>query len=224
MIKACLFDLDGTLLNTLTTIAHFGNYALGEQGISPIECDDYKLLVGNGAKKLIEHMLRKKGVYSDKLYESVYNCYMKAYDASPTYLTEPYDGILDMLSALRKRGIKVGVISNKPDYAAKSVCRQKLSLELIDAMQGQIEGVPIKPDVSGPMQVLKHLDALPCETIYVGDSGVDMQTGRNLKCFTVGVLWGFRSKEELMENGADIIVSSPYEIIDIADKLNNKNK
>lgn len=220
MIKACLFDLDGTLLNTITTIAHFGNYALGEHGISPIECDDYKLLVGNGAKKLVERMLRKQGVYSEEMYASVYNCYMKAYDASPTYLTEPYDGIEDMLVALKKRGIMVGVISNKPDYAAKSVCRQKLPSELIDAVQGQIEGLPIKPDVSGPMQVLERLGALPEETIYAGDSGVDIQTGRNLKSFTVGVSWGFRSVEELMENGADRIVCAPHEIIDIADKLN----
>ncbi len=222
MIKACLFDLDGTLLNTITTIAHFGNYALKKHGISPIECVSYKLLVGNGAKKLVERMLKKQGAYSEEMYESVYNCYMQAYDANPTHLTEPYEGIADMLKALKDRGIKVGVISNKPDYAAKSVCVQKLPPNLVDAMQGQLEGVPIKPDISGPMQVLKRLGALPEETIYAGDSGVDMQTGRNLKSFTVGVSWGFRSIEELMENGADRIVYSPLEIIDIADELNKE--
>lgn len=220
MIKACLFDLDGTLLNTITTITHFCNYALGRYGISPIECEECKLFVGDGAKKLVERMLKSKNAYSEEMFDEVYKCYMDAYDANPTHLTEPYEGIEDMLSSLKDRGIRVGVISNKPDYAAKSVCAQKLPSELVDAVQGQIEGVPVKPDVSGPMQVLEKLGALPGETIYAGDSGVDMQTGKSLKCFTVGVLWGFRSAEELMENGADRIISSPLEIIDIADKLN----
>ena len=223
MIKACLFDLDGTLLNTLTTIAYYANYALRENGIETAHTEEYKLFVGNGAKKLVERMLKSKNAYSEEMFNKVYKCYMESYDANPTYLTEPYDGIGDMLVALKKRGIMVGVISNKPDYAAKSVCRQKFPSELIDAVQGQIEGLPIKPDVSGPMQVLERLGAMPDETIYIGDSGVDMQTGRNLKSFTVGVSWGFRSVEELMENGADRIVSAPHEIIDIAYKLNTES-
>lgn len=215
MIKACLFDLDGTLLNTITTITHFCNYALGEYGISPIECEECKLFVGNGAKKLVERMLKSKNAYSKEMFDKVYRCYMDAYDANPTHLTEPYEGIVDMLKALKERGIKVGVISNKPDYAAKSVCRQKLPTELIDDVQGQIEGIPIKPDITGPMQVLDRLGVLPEDAMYIGDSGVDMQTGKNLGSFTVGVAWGFRSVEELKENGADAVISSAKEILDL---------
>ena len=215
MIKACLFDLDGTLLNTLTTISHFGNYALSQHGIAPIDCEDYKMLVGNGAKKLVERMLKKQGAYTEDMYASVYKCYMESYDANPTHLTEPYDGIIDMLTALKERGIKVGVISNKPDYAAKSVCAKKIASHLTDAVQGQIEGVPIKPDISGPMQVLDRLGVSPSETMYIGDSGVDMQTGKNLGSFTVGVAWGFRSVEELKENGADAVIYSAKELLNL---------
>ena len=149
------------------------------------------------------------------MYASVYKCYMESYDANPTHLTEPYEGIVDMLTALKERGIKVGVISNKPDYAAKSVCAQKIPAQLTDDVQGQIEGVPIKPDITGPMQVLDRLGVLPEDAMYIGDSGVDMQTGKNLGSFTVGVSWGFRSVEELKENGADAVISSAKELLDL---------
>lgn len=221
MIKACLFDLDGTLLNTLTTISYFGNLVLKENSIEPIEQSEYKAFIGNGAKKLIERMLKYRNVYSDENLSRMYDSYMKAYDANPTYLSEAYDGILEMLGELKKRGIKVGVISNKPDFATKSVCADKIEKSLVDFVQGQIDAIPTKPDVTGPMQVLDALGAKPCETMYIGDSGVDMQTGKNLGSYTVGVSWGYRDTEELTKNGADEIVSCAMQIVEIADRLNN---
>lgn len=221
MIKACLFDLDGTLLDTLTTISYYANCALSKFGIEPIDKDEYKYLVGNGAKILVERMLKVREAYSEENFEKVYNFYMESYDSNPTYLTEPYVGIEKMLLCLKNLGMKTGVISNKPDYAAKSVCKSKLSGGLVDFVQGQKEGVPIKPDPAGPMEVLSVLDILPEETMYVGDSGVDMQTGKNLGSYTVGVSWGFRSVEELTKNGADEIVYSPLDIIEIVKKINN---
>ena len=220
MIKACLFDLDGTLLNTITTIAHYGNFALSRHGIEPIDEEEYKFFAGNGAKKLVERMLRFRGVYSGEIFDKVYECYTKAYDADTTYLTEPYEGICDMLRALKDMGIMVGVISNKPDFATKSVCAAILDSTLVDFVQGQIEGVPIKPDIAGPLQVLDALGADSASAMYVGDSGVDMQTGKNLGSLTVGVSWGFRSIPELKENGADEIVTHPLEIAEIARKIN----
>ena len=220
MIKACLFDLDGTLLNTLTTIAHFGNLALKKYGLEPFDEESYKPFVGNGAKKLVERMLRARDAYSEDLYNKMYEYYMKSYDADPTYLSAPYEGIGEMLTNLKERGIKVGIISNKPDFAAKSVARAKLDADCIDDVQGQIEGVPIKPDVSGPMQVLARLGVVPSETIYIGDSGVDMQTGKNLGSYTIGVSWGFRGVEELKEKGADLVVDCPKEIINALDNIN----
>ncbi len=221
MIKVCLFDLDGTLLNTITTIAYYGNCALSDFGIEPIEEENYKYLVGNGAKILVERMLRLRDAYSDENFQKVYDCYMKSYDANPTHLTEPYEDIEKMLLTLRDMGIKAGVISNKPDYAAKSVCKSKLTEGMVDFVQGQKEGVPIKPDPAGPLEVLGVLGFSPEETLYVGDSGVDMQTGKNMGSYTVGVSWGFRTVKELLENGADEIVYSPMDIIKIVKKINN---
>jgi len=218
MIKACLFDLDGTLLDTLTTIAYYGNYALDKHGFETAEVSCYKNFAGNGAVKLCERMLKFSNSYSQESFDKVYRCYMDAYDANPTYLTKPYDGIVEMLASLKQKGIKVGVISNKPDFAARSVVNAVLPKKLVDDVQGQIDGIPVKPDISGPMQVLSRMGVKPCETAFIGDSGVDMQTGKNMGSFSVGVSWGFRSADELTENGADCIVSQPMEIIKVLDE------
>lgn len=223
MIKACLFDLDGTLLDTLTTIAYFCNNALKKHGVEPVDdINKYKYFVGNGAKKLVERTLREKNAYNDDIYNKVYKYYTESYDADPTYLTEPYDGICPMLKALKTKGIKTGVISNKPDFATKAVCRKKLAPGLVGEVRGQVEGIAVKPDIQGPLKVLEALNVRPEDTMYIGDTSVDMQTGKNLGAYTVGVLWGFRSEEELRASGADEIVSHPSEIIEIIERINGK--
>jgi phosphoglycolate phosphatase len=224
MIKACLFDLDGTLLDTITTISYYANMALEKFGIEPIEKDKYNYFVGNGAKILIERMLRERNVYTDDTFKKVYDFYVKSYDADTTYLTEAYDGIIDMLTELKNRGIKAGVISNKPDYATRSVCAKKIDSSLLHTVRGQIEGIRIKPDTEGALNVLKLMEADPAETMYIGDTGVDMQTGKNLGAYTVGVLWGFRKEDELRDNGADRIISHPKEIISVIDEINVKQQ
>ncbi|MBO5008535.1 MAG: HAD family hydrolase [Clostridia bacterium] len=220
MIKACLFDLDGTLLDTLTTISYYANLALAKYGIEPIDKERYKYLVGDGAKILIERMLKERDCFSAELYEKVYGFYNESYDANPTYLTEPYPGITDMLCELKKRGITAGVISNKPDYAARSVCTAKFPEGLLHTVRGQVEGVRIKPDPQGAYMTLDTMNVKSDEIIYVGDTGVDMVTGKNLGAYTVGVQWGFRDSAELMENGADEVISEPHELIKIINKIN----
>ena len=221
MIKACLFDLDGTILDTLTTIAHFGNEALKKFGIETIDREEYKYLAGSGAKKLVERMLRFRGAYTEETFCRVYEYYVSIYDANPTYLTEVFDGIEELLGFLKKENIAVGVITNKPDFAAKSVCREKFAKGLIDAVQGQTEDIPIKPAPDGALMLLGEFGVTGEQTIYVGDTSVDMQTGKKLGAYTVGVLWGFRGEKELTDSGADKIVSHPDEIIDIVNKLKN---
>jgi len=221
MIKACLFDLDGTLLNTLSTIAHYANGSLKKFGLPIIsDTDKYKQFVGNGAKKLIERILRENDAYNEEIYHKVYKYYMESYDANPTYLTEPYDGICPMLEELSDRGIAMGVISNKPDYATKSVCEKKFRKGLLNEVRGQVDGIKIKPDTEGALLVLDKLLVKGAESLYIGDTSVDMQTGKNLGSYTVGVLWGFRSREELLASGADEVVSNPMEIISIIDRIN----
>lgn len=218
MIKACLFDLDGTVLDTLTTIAYYGNKALENFGIKAIDVARYRYLAGNGAQKLVERMLTLRDVYSEELYRDVYEYYMACYDSNPTYLTEPFEGIEDLLADMKAAGIKTGVISNKPDFATRSVCAGKIKAGLLDCVRGQVEGVPIKPHPQGPLEVLRELKAEPKETMYVGDTSVDMETGKTLGAYTVGVTWGFRERQELLDSGADVLVDNPGEIWELINK------
>lgn len=220
MIKVCLFDLDGTLLDTLTTITYYCNLSLTEFGFGTIDKEECKYMVGNGAKNLVKRMLEKVNEYNEPNYHKVYKYYMESYDANPSYLTEPYEGICDMLRELKKMGIKVGVISNKPHFATTSVCKEKIDPSLTDCVRGQIEGVKIKPDPEGPMAVLDELGEKGINCVYIGDTAVDMYTGKNIGAYTVGVSWGFRSAEELKEAGADAIITHPSELLDIVRGIN----
>ena len=223
MIKLCMFDLDGTLLDTLSTIAYYGNYALMAHGILPIDKEEYKYFAGNGAKILIKRMLEFSDSYSDEIYDKVYKTYMKVYDANPTHLTEPFEGICPLLSELKGMNIEVAVISNKPDFATKEVCKAKIPSGLLDEVRGQQEGVPIKPNPEGAFSIMEKFNAHSAEVVYVGDTGVDMQTGKNIGAYTIGVTWGFRNKEELVSNGADFIVDYPLQIIEIVKQTKTKN-
>jgi len=222
MIKACLFDLDGTVLDTIKSIAHYGNLALKEFGVEPIETSKYNFFAGNGAKMLIKRMLEYRSCYSEELFSKVYPFYIQSYDANPTYLTEPFEGICELLKTLNKAGINSAVISNKPDFAARSVCKEKFDEGLFKLVRGQVDGVKIKPDTEGAFLVMKELGVTSEEILYIGDTDVDMQTGKNLGAYTVGVLWGFRGKEELITNGADELVAYPMEIAHIIERKNKK--
>ncbi len=222
MIKACLFDLDGTILDTIKTIAYYGNTSLEKFGIKTIDVERYKYLAGNGSKNLVERMLRDRDCYSKELFDKIFAFYIKSYDANPAYLTEPFEGVCDMLLKLNSMGIKCAVISNKPDFAAQSVCKEKFSDGLLEIVRGQIDGVKIKPDTEGVLRLMDELGVNAHEVVYIGDTDVDMHTGRNLGAYTVGVLWGFRDEEELIKNGADEIVSYPKEIVNIIERMNKK--
>ena len=219
MIKACLFDLDGTILDTIKTIAYYCNRALEEFGIEPIEIEKYNYLAGKGARNLVEGMLRERNCYSEKLFEKIFPFYMESYDANPTYLTEPFDGICSLLKELKSMGIKTAVISNKPDFATKYLCKEKFEDGLLDIVRGQVDGVKLKPDTEGALLILNEFGVKNEEVLYVGDTDTDMHTGKNLGAYTVGVLWGFRKEDELRANGADRIVSNPMEILKIAQEM-----
>ena len=220
MIKACVFDLDGTLLNTLTTISYYGNLALNEFGIEAIDTDEYKYLVGNGAKILVERMLKFRSAYTEEMFKKVYDFYNEKYNADVRKYTEPYSGIPQMLKSLKDMGIALGVISNKPDYAACEAINNFFDADIFDVVHGQREGIKIKPDPEGALDILASLGAEPSETVYAGDTWIDMQTGKNMGAYTIGVLWGFRDYDELKENGADLIINSPDEIVKYISETN----
>ncbi len=218
MIKACIFDLDGTVANTLNSIKHFANNALKKAGLGEIDTETYKVIVGNGAKVLVERMLKTVGA-DEKYFDEVSLEYNTKYDNDFLYLTEPYEGIIDMLKGLKTLGIKIAILSNKPHGTAIKVSDALFPNGLIDVCYGGRDGVPLKPDPQGVFEIIDELGVKKDECLYIGDTGTDMKTGKAAYLYTVGVLWGFRKEPELLENGADAIISHPSELLDIVEKM-----
>ncbi len=213
MIKACIFDLDGTLLNTLDTIAYFGNEALKNFGIEIIPTEEYKTLVGNGSRVLIERMLEFRGVGLEKSAE-IHQWYEEKYDNDFLYLTAVYDGVIPMLEALKEMGIKTAILSNKDDSTTKKVAEVMIDDGLIDICLGARKGKPLKPDPESVFEIVEELGVSRSECLYIGDTATDIETAKNAGISSVGVLWGFRDGTELRNAGADIIISHPLQIID----------
>lgn len=212
MSKCVIFDLDGTILDTITTITYYVNKTLEGEGIPPITVDECKYFAGNGARLLIERALASKGITDEAEIERILAIYKKNYDDAPLYLTEPFAGIKEMLAALRMAGLKLAVVSNKPHSASLPIVKHFFG-DAFDAISGAIDGLPIKPDPTIPGRILAELDIPAERSIFVGDTYVDMETGKNLgSTKVIGVLWGFRPREELIGAGADATVSTADEL------------
>ena len=214
MIKLCIFDLDGTVLDTVHTIAYYGNYALQKNGIEPIDDEEYKYFAGNGAVNLIKRALRFRGCLTDEIFQKVFADYNAAYNANTSYLTAPFDGIRGILDTIKAQGIKMVILSNKPHFATCGVITSLFGEDYFDCVYGQREDVPIKPDPTAVYGIMEECNAKAEECLYIGDTGTDMKTGKNAGLYTVGVLWGFRGKDELLESGADVIIEKPVELLD----------
>lgn len=218
MIKLCVFDLDGTIANTITTIAYYGNRAMNKFGLPDIDKERYKILVGDGAATLVERMLREKNAYSKELFDKMLPFYVDDYDRDFMYLTTVYDGIINLLDELSKTGIPAVVLTNKPEHTAIKVVKTLVGDRAKECF-GNRDGRPKKPDPTVLLEILEKYGVSGDECLYIGDTSTDMDTGNGGKCHTVGVLWGFRSKEELMSHNAEFIIEKPSEIIDIISKL-----
>lgn len=208
MKKFVIFDLDGTLLNTLEDLKDSTNFAMREFGYCERTLEEVRKFVGNGVRKLIERAVPKT---CDKIDECL-QCFKKNYSENMYNKTAPYEGIVELLQILQKKGIKTAVVSNKFDAAVKELC-EKYFNGLIDIAIGQSDDVPAKPS---PISVFKAMEMFEVDknsTIYVGDSDVDVQTAKNAGLPCVGVTWGFRDRENLKD--ADFIIDNPCDIIDI---------
>ncbi len=214
MYKAALFDFDGTLVDTLADLAFCSKNALDAVGLqAPEDKNEYKYLVGNGADILVHRLLELHHRDDEETFQKAITVFRQFYNENPVYLSKVYDGMMPLLMQLKEQGIKLGIVTNKP-HSTALLCTEKLfGTQLFDRCCGQQEGLPIKPDPTGAKNVLKEFGIAPEETVYVGDTGVDMKTGKALGAYTVGVLWGFRKREELIENGADLIISHPSELL-----------
>ncbi len=214
MIKLCIFDMDGTTVNTINSIAYFANNALNKYGLSSIDTEKYKIIVGNGARVLVQRMIELTGGTKEQ-FEKVLVEYNTTYDNDFMYLTEAYEGIIDMLKSLKEMGVESIILSNKPHSTALKVSDKLFGDDLIKRCFGGREGIPLKPDPQAVYEILELEGVKKEECIYIGDTSTDMKTGKGAGLYTVGVLWGFREREELEKSGADVIISKPAELIDI---------
>lgn len=220
MIKAVIFDLDGTLVNSLNDLAVSTNYSLKQHGFDTYPVEDYKYLIGDGMVKLIERAIPKDSL-NDETFKSVFDCFMAHYRENFLVKTVAYDGIKEALNTLSLMGLKLAVVSNKADDMAKRVVFSIFGEGVFDAVSGKREGYPTKPDPTLTLEIIGDLGVKPQECVFVGDSGMDTATAVNAGCYPLGVLWGFRSKAELLENGARSLANKPSEIIEIIKELKN---
>lgn len=210
MKTAIIFDLDGTLLNTLGDLRGAANYALSVRNLPPRSLDEIRRFVGNGVRMLMRRCL-PEGSSEQEIDAALAD--FKRYYAEHLYdTTVPYDGIPELLNDLCKRGIKIGVLSNKLDSATQQLIHHFFNGK-VDVVFGEHTGIPRKPDPTSCRMVMEQLGVKLEDVLYVGDSGVDMNTARNAGLTAVGVTWGFRSREDLIQNGANMLADWPGQIL-----------
>lgn len=211
--QLCIFDLDGTLADTVESMAYSANLTLRELGLPQQPSDAFRYFAGDGVYELARRCLAaagdEEGIYFDR-FLSIYREHFAKYCM---YQVKPYEGICALLEELKKRGILRAVLSNKPHEQAVDVIGQLFGEGDFDFVQGQQEGIPRKPDPTGALRIARMAKALPTESLYIGDTNTDMMTGKRAGMDTVGVLWGFRDRKELEDNQACYLVSSPEEIL-----------
>ena len=217
MKKAVIFDLDGTLADTIASIAWCGNRALARFGLPSFTEAEYKRFVGDGAAMLVRRALLAAGEGKLSRFDEVYQEYRDIFSRDCMYQVKPYEGIVPLLSELKKRGIRIAVLSNKPDADSRHVVEELFGKGYFDHVQGQAEGIPRKPDPAGVYRIMEAFGMRAEDFLYVGDSCVDMRTGKAAGLFTVGVLWGFRDRAELEENHADAVIARPEELLSFLD-------
>lgn len=211
MKKTVIFDLDGTLLNTLDDLADSTNYALSRFGYPTRTIDEVRQFVGNGVAKLIERAIPEGK--NNPNFEKCLAIFKENYAQNMYNKTAPYNGIIEMLSNLKSKGIKIAVVSNKFDLAVKELCKKYFE-GFIDFAAGENEaqGIKKKPAPDTVISVLNEFNFASEDAVYVGDSDVDIMTAKNSKMPCISVTWGFRDEKFLLENGATILINAPSEI------------
>ena len=210
-----IFDMDGTILNTLEDLKNSLNYVLQQAGYQTRTLEEVRTFVGNGIRKTIERAL-PSDIEEEKV-DELFSLFMDYYAIHNTDNTKPYNGVIELLKELKHLGYKTIIVSNKQDSAVKSLCK-KFFTGLFDVEIGEKENIAKKPEPDEVNEVLKILNIDRTKSIYIGDSEVDIQTAQNSKMKSIIVDWGFRDRKFLYEHGAEVIVSNPSEILDIINK------
>ncbi|MEF9853321.1 MAG: HAD family hydrolase [Hydrogenoanaerobacterium sp.] len=214
MTKLMIFDLDGTLLDTIHDLAAATNTVLTKHGYPTHTTPEYNYLVGNGVVKLITRAL-PENARTEQNIEEIKNEQVAYYNAHLYDNTKPFDGIPQALEKLQEQGVMLAVVTNKPDEAAKELIKSFFPNIGFAQVQGNCEGVPIKPNPAAVNRVIENSGVLKNEVLYFGDSDVDMIVAKNAGVTGVGVLWGYRTKEELQNAGAQLLIKHPQDILTI---------
>ena len=211
MYKTVVFDLDGTLLNTIDDLADAGNRVCAARGWPQHTVEEYKYFVGNGIPKLVERFsppeARTPAVLADTL-----AAFQADYGAHLRDKTAPYPGMPALLARLKAAGVQLAVFSNKADPLARQVVADYFDTALFDAVRGALPGVPTKPAPQGTLALMQAIGADPAATLYMGDSNVDVDTAHNAGLPCCGVLWGFRTRQELTDAGAEHLAANAEEL------------
>lgn len=212
MYKLAVFDMDGTILDTLEDLKDSTNFALKKCGYPTRSYDEVRRFVGNGIRKLIERAV-PEGLTVEQI-DRVHEVFTEHYKVHCADTTKAYDGIKPLLEKLRASGVKTAVVSNKADYGVQELCRDYFD-GLFDYAVGEREGIRRKPAPDAVNEALRVLGIDKSEAVYIGDSDVDFETAKNAELPCISVLWGFRDEEFLREKGATLFVRDPAEIYDI---------
>jgi phosphoglycolate phosphatase len=210
--RAVIFDMDGTLLNTIDDLADCMNRVLQRGGYPPHPVEAYRFFVGDGLENLVRRSLPGTELRPETI-ERLKEEMRAEYAEHWADKTRPYDGIPELLGALEERKIPMAVLSNKPHPFTAEMARHYFAAEMFEQVLGAREGAPAKPDPAPPLEIAAGFGLPPRSILYLGDTSTDMQTGRGAGMFTVGAMWGFRPREELLEHGAQALVESPLEIL-----------
>ena len=216
-IRAIVWDLDGTLLYTMDDLSFSVNAALAEHGFPCHSRDEVRMMVGNGVRKLIERAI--PGGEGNEKFPSVYDAFIRTYAAHSKDKTQPYSGIPELLDECLHLGISHAVVSNKVDFAVRELCRTYFG-DRIGTTIGDAPDRARKPNPDGVFAAMHEMGTSQMETLYIGDSDVDMLTAKNAGLFGIGVLWGFRDRENLAAAGAGAIVATPEELLAKIKELN----
>lgn len=213
MYNVCIFDLDGTLTDTLDSLEYSVNKTLEELGQGRITREQCREFIGNGARYLIERALIATGDVNLVKIEEGMAVYGRVFQENCTYKVRPYPGVVELLEELKARGVKLAVVSNKPHRQTVKVVKEIFGEGMFDWAQGQQDDIARKPDPAAVFYTLDKVGADVKNGIYIGDSEVDMMTGKAAGMLTIGVNWGFRTKEILEESGADATIDHAAELL-----------
>ncbi len=215
MYKACILDIDGTLLDSVESIAYVANQVLAAYGLPPQPVASYNYFAGDGADELMKRALTASGDVELVHFEAGRILYREIFARDPLYKVTAFEGMPKALADLKARGVRLAVLSNKPHIAAVKAVEAIYGENCFDIIQGQEEGIPRKPSPEGAWMIAEHFGVKPEECMYVGDTNTDMQTGKAAGMLTIGVTWGFRDRKELEENHADVIIDHPSQLLTI---------